>query len=262
MKKTPGYKLVTPAERRRLRRELKQMWGTVPPQALARARELAGVQPGKEHEFRIALVKEQEGTHFIDYRVGISLRVGLVDDVVNGEKAKLLKVQLQCGERAWQVNDGIYAKRFQNNEQLNNWLAAIQKHVLLHLSDSLRDTCIYVWDEAVAKASDDHGVRRIDLTALAKVHIEELKHDKSKALSIKPGAKKGSKQSKVYLSRRQVEIDLPKFIRENGEDTTRKEAAELFGLTNAKALDRALAPYGKGWRKLKVEAMMKTKKGD
>jgi hypothetical protein len=261
MKRMPGYKLVTPVERRRLRRELEQMWDTVPPQALAKARELAGVQPGKEHEFRIAVVKDQEGTCFIDYRVPINLRVWLVDGMVKGEKAKLLKVQLQCGERAWQINDGVYAKRFQSNEQLNDWLAAIQKYVLLHLLERLRDTCIYVWDEAVAKASDDHGVRTIDLTALAEAHVKELRREKSRALTIRRGAKKGSKHSKVYLSKRQVEVDLPKFIRENGEDTTRKEAAERFGLTNEKALDRALAPHGKRWRKLKVEAMMKTKKG-
>ena len=236
------------------------MWGTVPPQALAKARELAGVEPGKEHEFRVALVKEQEGTHFIDYSLPVNLRVWLVDGVVKGQKAKLLKLQLNCGDRAWQIKDSVYAKRFQSSEQLNKWLAAIERHVAVHLLQRLRDTCIYTWDEALAKASDDHGVRPIDLTALANAQIKELRQDKSKALAIKRGAKKGSKQSKVHLSKRQVEIDLPDFIRKNGEDTTRKEAVERFGLTNERALDRALAPYG-GWRKLKVEAMMKIKKG-
>jgi hypothetical protein len=182
--------------------------------------------------------------------------VWLTHGIVNGEDAKLLKVQLQCGERAWQIEDGIYAKRFQSSEHLNDWLTSIEKHVFVHLLERLRDTCIYVWDEAVAKASGDHGVRTIDLTALANAHIKELRNEKSKALSIKRGAKKGSKQSKVRLSKRQVE----KFIQENGEDTTRKEAVERFGLTNEKALDRAIGSYG-GWRKLKVEAMMKIKKG-
>lgn len=260
MKKTPGYELLKPAERRRLRRELEQMWRSVPPQKLDRARELAGVQPGKEREFRIALVKEEKDTYFIDCGVPINLRVWLADGVVKGEKAKLLNVQLQCGERAWQIKDGVYAKRFQSNEQFNKWLAAIENHVVLHLLERLRDTCIYVWDEAIAKASDDHGVRKIDLTALADAYAKELRRDKSKALSIPRGRRKGSKQSKVHLSKSQVEVDLPRFIRENGEDTTRKQAARRFGLTNEKALDRALAPYG-GWRKVKDEAIMKIKKG-
>ena len=55
------------------------------------------------------------------------------------------------------------------------------------------------------------------------------------ALSIKRGAKKGSKQSKVHLSKRQVE----KFIQEKVEETKRKEAVKRFGLTNERALDRA-----------------------
>ena len=261
MRKISGFKLITGTERRRLRRELKQMWRSVPPHALARARELAGVEAGKEHEFHVALVREQEDTCFINYGLGVNLRAGLTDGLVNGEAAKLLSVQLQCGERAWQIKDGIYAKRFQSSKQLNEWLASIEKHVLLHLLQRLRDTCIHVWDEALAKASLDQGVRTIDLTALAKAHIAELKDEKRNALSITPGAKKGSKHSKVRLSRKQVEIDLPKFIRENGEDTTRKEAAKRFGMPNEKALDRELAKHGKRWRKLKLEATMKIKKG-
>ena len=46
------------AEKRQLQHELKQMWDTVPPQELARARELAGVQPGQEHKFRVAAVQD------------------------------------------------------------------------------------------------------------------------------------------------------------------------------------------------------------
>jgi hypothetical protein len=262
MTKMKGLKLITGAEKRRLRRELKQMWSTVPPHALARARELAGVQPGKEHEFRVAAVRDQTDSYFFDYDVDVSFRAGLVDDEVNGEPAKLLRVQLLCDGRVWQIKDWIYANRFRSNEQLNQWLASIEKHLLLHLLERLRDTCILTWDEAVAKASAEHGVRQIDLTALAEAHVRELRREKSKALSIKRGAKKGSKQSKARLSKRQVEVDLPKFIRENGEETTRKQAAERFGLNNEKAFDRALAKHGKNWRRLRVEAIMEKKKGD
>src|SRR5688500_15067922 len=67
MTKKPGFRPLTGAETRRLRRELKQGWSTVPPHAIDRARELAGVQPGKEHEFRLAYVPEQQDTSFIDY---------------------------------------------------------------------------------------------------------------------------------------------------------------------------------------------------
>src|SRR5688500_11458718 len=102
MTKGSGLKSLTGAEKRRLRRELKQMWSTVPPHALAKARKLARVQPGKEHQFRTAFVKAQEGKNISDYRTEINLRVWLVDGEVKGEDAKLLKVQLQCGERAWQ----------------------------------------------------------------------------------------------------------------------------------------------------------------
>jgi hypothetical protein len=259
MTKGSGLKSLTGAEKKRLRRELEQMWDIVPPQELARARELAGVQTGKEHEFRTAVVKAQEGTIFSDYRTEINLRVWLVDGEVKGEAAKLLTVQLQCGERAWQIDDGIYAKRFQSSEHLQKFLASIEEYVQLHLLESLRDTCIYVWDEAIAKASHDHEVRKIDLTALADAHARELRRDKSKALSIPLGRKKGSKQSKVRLSKRHVEVDLLKFIQDNGGDITRKQAAEWLRLNNEKALDRALAPYG-GWRKVKDEAMMKIKK--
>lgn len=259
MKKTPGYKLLNPAERRRLSRELKQMWRTVPPEFLARARELAGVQPGKEHEFRTALVKEEEGAYFMGHEVPINVRVRLVDGVVKGQSAKLLKVLLNCGERAWQIEDGVYAKRFQSSDHLQKFLASVENHVQLHLLERLRDTCIHVWNEAVAKASNEHGVRKIDLTALADAYAKELRRDKSKALSIPRGRRKGSKQSKVRLSKRHVEVDLLQFIRDNGSDTTRKQAAAWLRLNNEKALDRALAPYG-GWRKLKAEAIGKIKK--
>lgn len=202
----------------------------------------------------------QEDACFIDYKPEVRLSASVVDDVVNEQDAKRLRVQIHCDGRLWQINDSTYAWRFQNAEHLNKWLGSIEEHVRLHLSERLLDTCFFIWDEAVAKASHDHEVRKIDLTALADAHAKELRRDKSKALSIPLGRRKGSKQSKGYLSKRQVEFDLPKFIRENGEDTTRKQAAERFGLNNEKALDRALAPHGKRWRKLKVEAMLERKK--
>lgn len=260
MAKTRGFKRLTQVETERLHREVEQMWSNVPPHALARARELAGVEAGKEHEFRVALVREQEDMCFFKGGSGVNLRAGLADGLVKGETAKLLNLQLQWGERAWQINNGIYANRFQSSEHLRKFLASIEKYVQLHLLESLRDTCIHVWNDALAKASHDHGVREIDLTALADAQAKELRRDKSKALSIPRGRRKGSKQSKARLTKRQVDVDLPVFIRENGEDTTRKEAAKRFGFTNEKAFDRALAQHGKRWRKLKVEAMMETKK--
>ena len=114
MTKTRRFKRLTQSETERLRREVEQMWSTVPPHALARARELAGVQPGKEHEFRVALVREQEDMCFLKCGGGVNLRAGLADGLVTGEKAKLLNLQLQCGDRAWQINNGIYANRFQS----------------------------------------------------------------------------------------------------------------------------------------------------
>lgn len=257
MAKTPRFKRLTQAETRRLRRESKQMWSTVPPHALARARELAGVEAGKEHEFRVALVQEQEDVCFLRYRGGVNLRAGLADGLVNSEEAKLLSLQLQCGERAWQINDGIYSNRFQSSHHLQKFLASIENHVQRHLLERLRDTCIDVWDEALAKASQNHGVRTIDLAAFADAQVKELRKDKSKALSIPLGRRKGSKQSKVSLSKRQVEVDLPKFIRDNGSDTTRKQAAAWLRLNNEKALDRALARWGTSWRTLKDEVLMK-----
>jgi hypothetical protein len=259
MRKT--HRSMSEAEKRQLQHELKQMWDIVPPQELARARELAGVQTGKEHEFRIAAAKGQERNDFLDDSFAVRLRAELLDDVLNEQAAKQLNVQLQCGERQWQIRDGIYAHRFRSTQQLNNWLASIHEYYVLHLIERIRDTCLSVWDEALAKASNDHGVRKIDLTALREAQIKELRADKSKALSIKRGAKTGSKQSKHSLSKRQVDIDLPQYIRENGDETTRKEAAKRFGFSNEKAFDRALAQRGKRWRKLKDEAMMKIKKG-
>jgi len=259
MAKTPKFELMAEPERRKLLRELRQMWRTVPKHARARARQLAGWQHGKNTQFRLAVVHEDAS--FIDYAPGVRFRVSLIDDVVNGEDAKRVRVQVQCDGRAWEINDSVYARRFRNIEQLNKWVASIEKHLRLHLSQRLFDACFFTWDEAIAKASNDHGVREVDVTALALAHINDLRRDKSKALSIPRGRRKGSKQSKVYLSKRQVEVNLPAFIRENGDDTTRKEAAKRFGLTNEKALDRALAQHGKRWRKLKAEAMTKIKKG-
>lgn len=258
MAKTPELKLMPEAERRQLIRELNQMWRSIPKHARAKARQLGGGPPGEGQQFRVAQV--QEDACFLDYNPGVSLRVSLIDEAINGEDAKRLKVQVQCDGRVWQNNDFVYTRRFRSAKHLNQWLAAIEKHVRLHLSERLWDACFFTWDEAIAKASSEHGVRKVDLTALAKTHLKDMRKDKSKALQIKRGAKKGSKQSKVYLSKRQVEIDLPKFIRENGEDTTRKQAATRLRLNNERALDRALAPHG-GWRKLKLEAMMKRKKG-
>jgi hypothetical protein len=253
-----GFKLITGSEKRRLRRELKQMWSTVPPHALPRARELAGVQAGKEHEFRVTLVKVHEETYFMGFHLGVNLCAGLVDDEVNGEEAKLLRVQLQCDGREWQIKDGIYAKRFQSSEQLNMWLASIEKYLSVHLSQRLLDACFFVWDEAVAKASDDHGVRKIDLTALAEAHLKDLRRDKTKALAIKRGAKKGSKQSKVKISPQRLRAELPIVIRELG-DPTREQAAKRFGLKNGKALYRLLRSCGdeRRWNQIKADAWAK-----
>lgn len=255
MKKTPELEFMAEPERRQLISELRQMWRSIPKHARANARRLGGGPPGKRQQFRVAVV--QEDACFLDYNPGVSLRASLIDEAINGEDAKRLKVQVQSDGRVWQNNDFVYTRRFRSPKHLNQWLVAIEKHVRLHLSERLWDTCFFIWDEAIAKASSEHGVRKVDLTALAKTHLKDMRKDKSKALQIKPGAKKGSKHSKVHLSRKQVEIDLPKFIRDNGEETTRKEAAERFGLNNEKALDRALAQHGKGWRKLKLRATMK-----
>jgi len=100
MAKSRRLKRLTQAETGRLCRELKQMWGTVLPRALDSAHRLAGVQPGKEHEFRVALVREQEDMRFLKYAGGINLRAGLADGLVNGEKAKLLNLQLHLSLRA------------------------------------------------------------------------------------------------------------------------------------------------------------------
>jgi hypothetical protein len=61
MTRGPRLKSLTGAEKKRLRRELEQMWSTVPEHALPKARQLAGVQTGKECEFRTAVVQEQNG---------------------------------------------------------------------------------------------------------------------------------------------------------------------------------------------------------
>jgi lambda repressor-like predicted transcriptional regulator len=60
------------------------------------------------------------------------------------------------------------------------------------------------------------------------------------------GARKGSKQSKVGLSKNELNTVMPRIIRDlldREEEPTREKVAHLLGLANAKALDRLRERY-------------------
>lgn len=203
MKKTQGYKLVTPAERRRLRRELKQMWSTVPPQELARAGELAGVQPGKEHEFLVAAVQE------LAFNLGkdgapctaelpqpdIEIQFWLSDEHRDPLR-KELRVSVLAGGLP---GNGIERRQFQSDEQAHDWLQFILSDLAYQLPFALRTTILNSIEESIYKACERFKLHNFEETKpeLSKRHQKLLSQRKSKRLQTKKGPTTGSKWSKV-----------------------------------------------------------------
>lgn len=268
MKKTPGYKLLSPAERRRLRRELEQMWSTVPPQALDRARELAGVQAGKEHEFRVAAVqglafelgKDGEPCTAEIPQPDIEIKFWLSD----GDEDPLhkeLRVSVLAGGLP---GNGRERRQFQSEEQAHDWLQFILLDLAHHLPYALRTTILNSIEESLYKGCERFKLHNFEETKreLSERHQKILRERRRKRLPPRKGPKTGSKWSKV--SREQIER-VPEIIRqlnEKGERATRPAVAQLLkirgnALTRAKSLDRALDRWrpGESWSQIVEEAI-------
>jgi len=269
MKKTPGYKLLTPAETRRLRREVKQMWSTVPPQALAKARELAGVQPGKEHEFQIAAIQEiafELGTDEVPCTAEVSqpeIEIKFWLSEVDGESSqKELCISVLAGGLPGTATE---RRQFQSDEQVHDWLRFVLSDLSYQLPFALRTSILHSIEESIYKGCEHFKLHNFNerKAELSERHLKIIRQRKTKALRTKKGPDKGSKWSKV--TKQQIE-KLPQVIRElheQGEKTSRANAAKRVGirgnaLARAKSLDRALKRWrpGESWSEI-VEAAIK-----
>lgn len=268
-KKKPGYRLVTAAEKRRLQHELKQTWDTVPLQGLARARELAGVQPGKEHEFRVAAVEELTFDLGKDGVPGtvelpqpeIQIKFALSDG--DGDPLrKELRVSVLAGGLP---GNGTERRQFQSDEQAHEWLQFILLDFAYQLPFALRTTILNSFEESIYKACERFKLHNFDETKreLSERHQTLLRQRRWKRLQTKSGPKTGSKWSKV--TREQIER-LPQVVQqlhETSERITRPAVAQLLNIrgnasTRAKSLSRALQRYrpGESWSDI-VEAEIK-----
>ena len=266
MRKT--HRSMSEAEKQRLQHELKQMWDTVPPQELARARELAGVQSGKEHEFQIAAVEERtlefgkEGVPCTAElpQPEIQIKFGLSD--ADGDPLrKELRVSVLAGGLP---GNGTERRQFQSDEQAHDWLQFILLDLAYQLPFALRTTILNSIEESIYKACDRFELHNFGETKreLSERHQTLLRQRRRKRLQTKTGPKTGSKWSKV--TREQIER-LPQVIQqlhETSERITRPAVAQLLNIrgndsTRAKSLDRALKRYrpGESWQQIVEDAI-------
>jgi hypothetical protein len=272
MTKTPGFKLITGAEKRRLRRELKQMWGTVPPRELARARELAGVQAGKEHEFRTAAL--QNVTVAFEFgKDGVPCTAELpqpdievkfwLSDIDGDTRRKELRVSVLAGGLP---GNGTERRQFQSDEQAHDWLQFILLDLAYQLPFALRTTILNSIEESIYKAYERFNLHNFEETKreLSERHQKILRDKRRKRLPPKKGPTKGSKWSKVTRSQIEKVPDVIRQLDAEGEQVIRATVAQRIRIkgdasARAKSLDRALKRYrpDETWRQIVREARKK-----
>lgn len=255
-------KLLTESETERLRRESKQAWDTVPPHRLARARELARVKAGKEHEFGVAAVQERDAMPSTAElpQPDIQIKFWLSD--IDGEKSlKELRVSLLAGGL---LGNAIERRQFQSDEQAHDWLQFILSDLALQLPFALRITILNILEESIYKACERFKLHNFEETKreLSERHEKILRKKKRQRLRPKKGPKTGSKWARV--DRGMIER-LPEVVRQlhgKGERITRAAVAQLLkmrgnAITRAKALDRALDRWrpGESWSEIVDDAI-------
>lgn len=238
MKKRPGYKVLTPAERRRLLRELEQMWSTVPPQALARARELAGVETGKEHEFRVAFVRESYGIGLKSEarpqanvivpdstpRSEITMRIELGECVTEGIPHKRLWVRVSCDGAIGQLHEDQPVTAFRDDEHAIRWAQDAIQYVNVYLPERLRTLALLTVREAIAKSSEAHGIAEIDWKILAKSHGDRVAKTIKQAHAVRTGREGVFKTKQQYLN---FLAEAARTCKARGERLTQEWVAEF-----------------------------------
>lgn len=165
MTKRSRFKLMTDAEKQQLRSELKQMWDTVPPHALASARELAGVQPGQEHEFRVAEVQElafelgKEGVPCTAEipQPDIEIKFWLSDEDQDPLR-KELRISVLTGGLP---GDGTERRQFESDEQAHDWFQFILLDLAYQLPFALRTTILHSIEETLYKACERFNLHKL-----------------------------------------------------------------------------------------------------
>jgi hypothetical protein len=270
MTKMKGFKLMTAPEKRRLRRELKQGWRTVPPHTLDRARELAGVEAGKEHVFRTAAVqnvtlafesgKDRAPCTAQLPQPDIEIKFWL-SDIDGNTGRKELRVSVLAGGLP---GNGTERRQFQSDEQAHDWLQFVLLDLAYQLPFELRTTILNSIEESIYKACERFNLHNFDETKreLSERHQKIVRDRKRTRLQTKKGPTKGRKWSRV--TREQI-ARVPELIRQlhkNGERATRPAVAQLLKLrgnarTRAKSLDRALDRWrpGESWSEIVEDAI-------
>lgn len=261
MSKIRDFKWLTEAEGQQLRRELEQMWSTVPQDALARARQLAGVEAGKEHQFRVAAVQEQNGVLAFQFgKDGVPCTAELpqtdievkfwLSEFEGDPLQKELHVSVLAGGLPGTVIEG---QRFESDDHAARWLQFILADLAYQLPRALRTTILLSIEKSMYRARKRFNLYNFDETEreLSEQHLKILRKKAGETLQIRKGPGRGRKWSKV--TRQQIE-KLPEAIRQldgEGEAASRSNAAKRIGIpgssvARAKSLDRALERYRPG----------------
>jgi hypothetical protein len=274
MSKIRDFKWLTEAESEQLPHELKQMWSTVPEDALARARQLAGVEAGKEHQFRVAAVPEQNGLFGLQFgKDGVPCAAQLPQPEIeikfylsefNGDPLqKELHISVLAGGLPGTAVEG---QLFESDDHAARWLQYILSDLAYQLPYALRTTILLSIEKSMYKARERFKLYNFDETEreLSEQHLKILRKKASKTLQIRKGPRKGRKWSRV--TRQQID-KLPEAIRQldsEGEAASRPNVAKRIGIpgssvARAKSLDRTLERYrpGETWPQIVERARKK-----
>jgi hypothetical protein len=237
MAKTRGFKRLTQAETRRLRRETKQMWDSVPPHRLASARELAGVEEGKEHEFRAAFVRESgigvksearpEANVIVPDstpRSELTMEIELGDCVVDGVQHKRLWVRVSCDGAIGQHKHDEPVTAFRDNEHSIRWVHDTIQYLNRYLPERLRTMALLTVREAIAKSSEAHGIAEIDWKTLAKSHADIVAKKVKRTHVVRSGPDGLFKTTQQYLN---FLAEAARTCKARGERLTQEWAAEF-----------------------------------
>ncbi len=214
MAKTRGLKRLTQVETRRLRREVEQMWGTVPPHRLASARELAGVEEGKEHEFRAAFVQESYGIGVKSEarpeanvivpdstpRSEVTMEIELGDCVVDGVQHKRLWVRVSCDGAIGERREDQPVTTFRDDEHAIRWVQNMIAYLNSYLPDRLRTMALLTVREAIAKSSEVHGIGETDWKELAESHAAIVEQKIKHSHGVHSGPERLFKTKQDYLN--------------------------------------------------------------
>lgn len=231
-------RLLTESETLQLRRETKQAWDTVPPHRLARARELAGVEAGKEHEFRVASVRESYGIGLKSEarpeanvivpdstpRSEVTMEIEIGDCVVDGVQHKRVWVRVSCDGAIGEHKHDEPVTGFRDEEHAIRWVQDAIQYVNVYLPERLRMMALLTVREAIAKSSEANGIAEIDWKVLAKSHGDRVAKNIKQSHGVRSGPERLFKTKQEYLN---FLAEAARASRSEGKEFTQESVAEF-----------------------------------